>query len=154
MKKYYLLIIVLQLFVSCAGINHKSSTVVYEAVPADSYIYLRSVKIMPEIILTDISAEIPELIRSCLKHNGFSNTKLNSDNAYKLDVFLNSRTWQHQYKSVESVTLSIRLYRDDSLIAYRIYTEDTEESIESFLWTFNFIEKNIHEFSLAAGSDE
>lgn len=148
MKKSYLIIFVTLYLVSCIGLEGKNSTVFYEKIPADASVYLRKVEVKPAFILTDVSEEIPELIRTCLTNNGFSLALEDSDTAYKLDVILNSRIWQEQYNSVESVTLSMRFYQKEQLAAFRLYTEDTEKSIDSFLWTFELIERNIRELAI------
>lgn len=154
MKKLYLIIMIILILFSCAGIENKSSTVFYEDIPSDSAIYLRSVNIIPEMLLQDVSEELPEFIKSCLIKSGFTYAENDLENVYKLDIFLNSRSYQHHYNPIESITLSMRFYKNGVLTAYRIDTEDTEKSIDSFPWTLDFIESNIHKFSLLTGSNE
>ena len=154
MKKYYLTLLIALSVFSCAGVDGRNSTVIYESIPAGASVYLRKIELKPDHILTDVSGEIPELIRSCLTNNGFAVASEDSDAAYKLDIILNDSIWLYQYKTVESVTLSMRVYRKEKLVAYRLYTEDTEKSIDSFLWTFDLIERNIGEFASVTGNEK
>ncbi|HAK46237.1 MAG TPA: hypothetical protein DCO79_10020 [Spirochaeta sp.] len=134
---------------SCVSNTGSSTGLFYQDVPVGAAVMLRSLEIRPERALEDIADELPDLINSCLAESGFVLTDSADPDVYELDMVISSKSWNYKYRPIESVSVSMRFFLRGELAAYRLYTEDTEQGLESFLWTFELIRKNIADFALA-----
>ena len=143
MKKKIFSVLVAIILGSCSSLPGDSSTQIYSSIPEDAKVHLRRIELAPPHILNGISTELPALVENCLSEAGFSISAEPGDDIYELDLFLHMKNWQYNYSSLESVTFIISLSNGGEIAAYRIYTEDTDKSVESFSWTFSLIDKNI-----------
>lgn len=134
---------------SCASTVGRDSTIVYSDFPAAAPIHIRNIVLEPPHILNGISDELPELIKSCLVNSGYTVSDDSSSGVFELDVFFHKQDWQHNFSPYESVTLRLFLSKDDKTAAYRLYTVDTDKSIDSFSWTLSLIEENISQLTAA-----
>ena len=132
---------------SCTTLKGVESTTVSEEIKSGSIFYLNEVRVEPQYIMNGISNELPCLIHNCLLKEGFKMTNEETDAHYKINFFMHRKKWTHDYSSFESITMRISIFVGERQIAYRIYTEDTNQSIDSFPWIFALIKQNISEFT-------
>ncbi|MBI9108592.1 MAG: hypothetical protein JEZ04_17745 [Spirochaetales bacterium] len=148
MKKI-LLFLLPAVLLSCAGLQHRKALSVYGTLDPEVPVYLREIKLEPELILSGISAELPKLIESLLSSKGFKLAESPENKTAVLDIFLYRENYQHDFSTIESVTLTLSLYYNDRILVYLLYTEDTDKSLDSFSWTFSLLEKNITDLAAA-----
>ncbi len=150
MKKIIAAGIIITVFLcSCTTLPGSSSTRIYTEIPVSAGIHLNKITLEPSHILDGISEELPDLVKSCLAGAGFTVSEQSDEDIYELEIFLHMKKWQYDYSSRESVTLRLELSLNGEAAAYRLYTEDTEKSIDSFSWTFELIDRNIAELASA-----
>jgi len=142
MKKILLIFIIVSL-TSCAGLPGKSTLTVFSPIDKESGIYLSKINIEPRTALSGLAGEIPELVNSLLTSKGFRLVGNQLEADIELEIFIHRKSYTYNFNSFESVTMTMKLYQQKVIAAYLMYTEDTDRSLDSFIWTFSLLEHNI-----------
>lgn len=141
------------LLCSCSSLNSKEATAVYGRIPDKASVYIEEIRLSPDYRFDGIAEELPDYIRCCLLNCGCSTVPEPSPESVSMKVFIHSRNWRHNFRMRESVTVSIKLTSAAGASAYRIFTTDTDRSIDSLQWILKIIEKNIRVLKEAAENE-
>ena len=142
MKRNILFICILILS-SCSTFETAESTSLQGNISLSCPVYLRKIELKPPYILEGIADELPGIIKSCLYNCGYKTTDIPLENSLDLDVFIHKKELNNSLKPCESVTIQFRLTGGMGNSAYRLYSVESEKSIESFPWTLNLIKSNL-----------
>ena len=146
MKKRFLPVplLLLLLLTGCAGLPRNGTFTVYSRLSRAEKIFPAGISLEPKTALSGLEEELPETLKSLLCEAGFTAADSTEEAGAVLEVLLHRKGYVCDYRSCESVTVSMRLHKDGRTFAYLMMTEDTDRSMASFGWTVSLIKKSLH----------
>lgn len=128
---------------SCTSLPIEKSISVYGDFPVDTPVYIEIIQLEPPQLMVGLKKELPDIIMSSLARNGFTISHIQDGETANMEFFIYKNEYQCDFKTYESVTLTISVKNGGKTIAYSLYTEDTDKSLDSFARTWSLLELNI-----------
>ncbi len=140
---------------SCTSLQTETALTVHGKLDTGTAVYLKDIRITPEL-MEGLRDELPQIITCALEKHGFVISSVPGPGTAEVVLFLHKKDFQLDFKTYESVTLTISIKSGGAPLACSMHTVDTEKGIDSFAWTWALIDSKIAELakSLLSEPDE
>ena len=116
-------------------------------VEESSSLHTGEIRVFPESTFGGITSELKNIVRACLKSGGISVAEDVSEADFLIDMIIHRSRRMHDLRNSESVTISLKLKKAETVRAYLISSEESEYGTSSLSWTIDFIKRHISAFT-------